>query len=103
MARSDRTEYLVLREFGDEADLEAAFDRIGEHVGSVREEGVDLEWLESETLAEAGTVVGTLDRFRADNRRALSDHAEAADVPLTSVWEVDERREGAGESRRKAR
>jgi hypothetical protein len=105
MARSDRTEYLVLREFDDDADLEAAFGRIGEHVADLRHEGVGLEWIESETLAatEEGGVVATLDRFRADGRDALTEHAEAADVPVTRVWAVADRREGDNESRREAR
>jgi hypothetical protein len=105
MARADRSEYLVLREFGDDADLEAAFDRIGEHVADLRHEGVGLEWLESETLAadEDGGAVATLDRFRADERDALADHAEAAAVPVTRIWTVAAHREGDNESRREAR
>lgn len=103
MARSDRSEYLILREFDDESDLEAAFDRIGEHVATLRHEGVGLEWVDSETLAEEGDVVATLDRFRADDRDALADHAEAADVPLTRIWDVTDRRDGDNESRREAR
>ncbi|EMA43193.1 hypothetical protein [Halococcus saccharolyticus] len=110
MSRSALTTYLVLRELDepiDRAAVDSVRDRIEDGVREVLRSGVELEWDRTDVLANHdGEIVALLDEFRldgADAERVFDDHADAAEVPMTSVWALDDRIDGEHVERRKSR
>jgi hypothetical protein len=86
---TDLQEFLILRELDDpisEEELAAAGETSGEVLAALREEGVDIRWVESEVLADdEGRVTGTFCRYRAESEAAIREHADRAGLPATRV------------------
>jgi hypothetical protein len=83
------TDFLILRELDEpitEAELDDAVDASGEALSSLRDEGVDIEWVDSEVLTDDdGGVTGTFCHYRAEDEAAIHEHAERSGLPATRV------------------
>lgn len=86
---SDTDDFLILRELPEpitEDDLDAAAEASGETLSALREEGVDIRWVDSEVLTdEDGGIVGTFCHYQAESEDAVREHAERAGLPATKV------------------
>ncbi|MDZ5809978.1 DUF4242 domain-containing protein [Halorubrum sp. AD140] len=86
---SDTDDFLILRELPEpitEDDLDAAAEASGETLSALREEGVDIRWVDSEVLTdEDGGIVGTFCHYQAESEEAVREHAERAGLPATKV------------------
>lgn len=86
---SDTDDFLILRELPEpitEDDLDAAAEASGETLSELREEGVDIEWVDSEVLTDDdGGIVGTFCHYQAESEDAVREHAERAGLPATKV------------------
>ncbi|MFB6107688.1 MAG: DUF4242 domain-containing protein [Haloplanus sp.] len=82
-------DFLILRELDDpisRADLNAAAEKSGETLEALRDEGVDIRWVDSEVLTnDDGEVTGTFCHYQAESEDAVYDHAERAGLPATLV------------------
>lgn len=87
------TDFLILRELDSpvtEAELDDPVDASAE---ALRDEGVGIEWVDSEVLAnDEGGVTGTFCHYRAESERVIREHAERLDagLPATRVSRRDE-------------
>ncbi|PSQ32584.1 DUF4242 domain-containing protein [Halobacteriales archaeon SW_10_68_16] len=86
---SDVNDYLILREL-DEAitqeQLDEAVEASGNTLQELREEGVDIEWVDSEVMTDDdGGIVGTFCHYRAESEDAVQEHADRAGLPATKV------------------
>jgi hypothetical protein len=85
---SDVNDYLILREL-DEAitreQLDEAVEASGNALKQLREEGVDIEWVDSEVLTDDDGIVGTFCHYRAESEDAVQEHADRAGLPATKV------------------
>jgi hypothetical protein len=89
MTDDELTDFLILREL-DEPITEAELDAVGEESGRVleelRDEGVGIEWVESEVMTDDdGGVTGTFCHYRAEDEEAVREHAERAGLPATRI------------------
>lgn len=86
---TDLTDFLILRELEEPIThdgLEEAVEASGEALDSLREEGVGIEWVDSEVLTdEEGLVTGTFCHYRAEGESAVREHADRAGLPATRV------------------
>jgi len=86
---SDTDDYLILRELPEpitEEELDAAAESSGETLSELREEGVDIRWVDSEVLTdEDGGIVGTFCHYQAESEDAVREHADRAGLPATKV------------------
>jgi hypothetical protein len=86
---TDVDDYLILRELDDpitEAQLDDAVEASGKALEELRDEGVDIEWVDSEVLADDdGGIVGTFCHYRAEGEEAVREHADRAGLPATRV------------------
>ena len=86
---SEITEFLILRDLDEpitREQLDGAVEASGEALSALRDEGVDIEWVDSEVLTdEDGDVTGTFCRYRAESEDAIREHAERAGLPATRV------------------
>jgi hypothetical protein len=91
-------DFLILRELGEpitEEELAAAGDASGDALEQLREEGVGIEWVDSEVMTnEDGEVTGTFCHYRAEDEAAVREHAERAGLPATRVDRRGEPLEG---------
>jgi hypothetical protein len=98
MSNQELTDFLILRELDDPItrdQLDEAAEASGEALRGLREEGVGIEWVDSEVLAnEEGSVTGTFCHYRAEDEDVVDEHAERADLPVTRVSRRDEPLEG---------
>lgn len=82
-------DFLILRELPDPIttdELDAAAAQSGETLAELRDEGVDIEWVDSEVLTnDNDEVVGTFCHYRAESEEAVREHAERAGLPATKV------------------
>ena len=94
MTNEPLTDFLILRELDESIsrdELEAAARQSGEVLSSLREEGVDIHWEDSEVLTnEDGGIVGTFCHYRARDKNAVYEHADRAGLPATLVREQGE-------------
>ncbi|MFB6157678.1 MAG: DUF4242 domain-containing protein [Haloferacaceae archaeon] len=83
------TDFLILRELDSpitEAELDDAVDASAEALSTLRDEGVAIEWVDSEVMTDGdGGVTGTFCHYRAEDEAAVRDHAERAGLPVTRV------------------
>ena len=83
------TDYLIRRELDDpitREQLDGAADASGAAVDDLREEGVDIEWVESQVLEnDEGQVIETLCHFRAESEDEVYEHAERSGLPMTTL------------------
>lgn len=86
---SDLDDFLILRELPDPItteDLDAAAEASGATLAELREEGVDIRWVDSEVMTnEDSEVVGTFCHYRAEDEQAVHEHADRAGLPATKV------------------
>lgn len=86
---SDTNDYLILRELPEpitEDELDEAAEASGETLSELREEGVDIRWVDSEVLTDDdGGIVGTFCHYEAESEDAVREHAERAGLPATKV------------------
>ncbi|MFC6718356.1 DUF4242 domain-containing protein [Natrialbaceae archaeon GCM10025810] len=96
--RSEATDFLILRELEEpitEGELEAAGAKSGETLEELRDEGVDIRWVESEVLTNGdGRIRGTFCHYRAESEGAVREHAERAGLPATRIYRRGEPLEG---------
>jgi hypothetical protein len=86
---TDVNDYLILRELDgaiSKEQLEDGVEASGNALEELREEGVDIEWVDSEVMTDDdGSVVGTFCHYRAESEDAIEEHAERAGLPATEV------------------
>jgi hypothetical protein len=84
-----REDFLILRELPEpitSEELDAAAEASGETLEELREEGVDIRWVDSEVLtAEEGGIVGTFCHYQAESEEAVREHADRAGLPATKI------------------
>lgn len=89
MSSNELNDYLILRSLDEPItrdDLDAAADASGEALSDLREEGVGIEWVESEVLTDdEGQVTGTYCHYRAEDEDAIREHGERAGLPVTRI------------------
>jgi hypothetical protein len=89
MSEQKLEDFLILRELDepiDEQELEEAGKQSGEILEELRNEGVGIQWIESETLKnEEGQVTGTFCHYRAESKDTVREHANRADLPATRI------------------
>lgn len=89
MSDTDMDDYLILRELPEpitEEELAAAGEESGKALEALREEGVDIRWVESEVMTDdAGDVTGTFCHYQAESEAAIRDHADRAGLPVTRI------------------
>ncbi|MFC6837702.1 DUF4242 domain-containing protein [Halomarina ordinaria] len=82
-------DFLILRELDEPIsrdELSAAAEASGETLSTLREEGRDIEWVDSEVLTNGDEqVVGTFCHYRAEDEETVYEHAERAGLPATKV------------------
>ena len=86
---SDTDDYLILRELPEpitQEELDAAAEASGETLSELREEGVDIRWVDSEVMTDDdGGIVGTFCHYQAESEDAVREHADRAGLPATKV------------------
>lgn len=86
---NDTTDFLILRELYEpisHKELDAAADQSGEILSELREEGVDINWVDSEVMTdESDRVLGTFCHYQAESEEAVYEHADRAGLPATNV------------------
>jgi hypothetical protein len=91
-------DFLILRELDepiDRDDLDAAAEGSGEALSELRDEGVGIEWVDSEVLTDGDDgIVGTFCHYRAESEDAVEEHAERADLPATKISQRGDPLEG---------
>ncbi|MFC7165304.1 DUF4242 domain-containing protein [Halospeciosus flavus] len=89
MSDDELEDFLILRALEEpitEDELAAAGKESGRVLEALREEGVDIHWVESEVLENAaGEVTGTFCHYRAEDEDAVREHAERAGLPATRI------------------
>lgn len=88
MADESSEDFLILRELDEpitREELDAAADASGEALSALRDEGVDIHWVDSEVLMEGDGIVGTFCHYQAEDEDAVYEHAERAGLPATKV------------------
>jgi hypothetical protein len=82
-------DYLILRELPEPIsrdDLHAAAEKSGETLDELRDEGVDIRWVDSEVLTnDDGDVTGTFCHYQAESEDAVREHADRAGLPATRI------------------
>lgn len=85
----DTTDFLILRELDERIsreELDAAAEQSEETLAELREQGVDISWVESEVMTdEEDRVVGTFCHYRAESEEAVYEHADRTGLPATNV------------------
>lgn len=85
----DLDDFLILRELDEPIDregLDAAAEQSGETLSELRDEGVGIEWVDSEVLrGENGGITGTFCHYRAESEDAVEEHADRAGLPATKI------------------
>jgi hypothetical protein len=89
MSEDNLEDFLVLRDLDEpitREQLNDAADQSGNVLRALRDEGVGIEWVDSEVLStENGEVIGTFCHYRAEDETAIREHAERAGLPATRV------------------
>lgn len=82
-------DFLILRELPEPIttdELDAAAEQSGETLNELREQGVDIRWVDSEVLTnENGAIVGTFCHYSAESEDAVREHADRAGLPATKI------------------
>lgn len=89
MPAQNLKDYLILRELDSpitQEQLDEATEASGEALESLREEGVGIQWVESEVMTdEDGQVTGTFCHYQAEDEDAIREHADRAGLPATRI------------------
>jgi hypothetical protein len=83
-------DFLILREIDPpvtHAERERASERSIAAVETVRDDGKDIDWVQSQIMTnEEDMVTGTLCHFRAATEETLYEHADCAGLPVSRVF-----------------
>ena len=86
---TDTNDFMILRELPEpisREELDAAAEASGETLEELREEGVDIRWVDSEVLTDdEDAVVGTFCHYQAESEEAVREHADRAGLPATKI------------------
>lgn len=89
MSTEELEDFLILRDLPEpitENELDAAAETSGDVLQELRDEGVDIRWVESEVMTnEAGKITGTFCHYQAEDEEAVREHAERAGLPATRI------------------
>lgn len=88
MAGNQSEDFLILRELDEpitREELDAAAENSGEALSALRDEGVDIHWVDSEVLTNDEGIVGTFCHYQAESEEAVYEHADRAGLPATKV------------------
>lgn len=89
MSGQELEDFLILRELDEpisEQELEQAGEQSGEALEELREEGVGIQWIESEILVnDESQITGTFCHYQAENEDAVREHADRAGLPATRI------------------
>lgn len=89
MTERDLEDFLILRILDEpvsHAERERASERSIAAVETVQYEGIGIDWIRSEIMTnEDDQVTGTLCHFKAENEKAIYDHADCAGLPVTRI------------------
>lgn len=98
MSEQELTDFLILRSLEEPItadELEAAGEQSGEALQELRDEGTDIQWVESEVMTtEDGRITGTFCHYRAEGEHAIREHADRAGLPATRIDRRGEPLEG---------
>lgn len=99
MTKQDLEEFLILRLLDEpvtHAEFERACERSAAAIETVREDGMDIDWVESEIMANEGDeVVGTLCHYKAESEDVIHQHADCAGATVTRIERRSQPVEGA--------
>ncbi|WP_226008109.1 DUF4242 domain-containing protein [Natrinema salinisoli] len=86
---SPTDDFLILRELPEPIttdELDAAAEQSGEALKELRDEGVDIRWVDSEVMTnDDEEVVGTFCHYSAESEDAVREHADRAGLPATKI------------------
>jgi hypothetical protein len=89
MSTQELDDFLILRELDEpitREQLDAAAEASGDALEALREEGVGIQWVESEVMTNAeGDVTGTFCHYQAEDEDAIREHAGRAGLPATRI------------------
>ena len=86
---NDTTDFLIMRELDDPIShdqLDEAANGSGAALEELRDEGIEIQWVDSEVLTDdEGRVAGTFCHYQAENENVVREHADRANLPATKV------------------
>jgi hypothetical protein len=86
----DMHDFLISRELDEPItrdELDDAVHSSGRALRELREEGVGIEWVDSEVMEnDDGDVTGTFCHYRADSEDAVREHGDRSGLPVTRVY-----------------
>ena len=89
MNSNDLQDFLILRELGETItrdELDEAATQSGVVLEELRDEGVEIQWVDSEVLTNSeGRITGTFCHYQAEDENAVHEHADRAGLPATKV------------------
>ena len=89
MTDNDLQDFLILRELDGtitREELDEAATQSGAALEELRDEGVGIQWVDSEVLTDdEGQVAGTFCHNQAEDESAVREHADRANLPATKV------------------
>lgn len=89
MTQQQLEEFLILRSLDEpitDDHLQAVSEKSGNVLAELRDEGVDIRWVESDVLLnEDGDVSGTICHYQAETEAAVREHADRAGLPTTRI------------------
>jgi len=89
MTDDDLQDFLILRELEGtitREELDEAATQSGAALEELRDEGIEIQWVDSEVLTDdEGRVAGTFCHYQAENENVVREHADRANLPATKV------------------
>lgn len=89
MTDDDLQDFLILRELEGtitREELDEAATQSGAALEELRDEGIEIQWVDSEILTDdEGRVAGTFCHYQAENENVVREHADRANLPATKV------------------
>lgn len=89
MSEQELEDFLILRSLDEpitKERLQTAGKQSGEVLEDLRDEGIDIRWVESEVLMNGdGEITGTFCHYQAENEDAVLEHADRAGLPATRI------------------
>lgn len=89
MSDQDVEDFLILRSLEEpitDDELDAAGEQSSKALQELRDEGVDIQWVNSEVLTNTdGDITGTFCHYQAESKDAIREHADRAGLPATRI------------------
>lgn len=99
MTERDLDDFLILRLLDEpvsRAEFERACERSAAALETVRDDDIDIDWVESEVMAnEDAEIVGTLCHYKSESEDAIHQHADCAGAPVTRIERRNQPVEGS--------